>query len=66
MLVTGTRVFPRLERIWGQATRGVLQDSTAVFNAFTRQREDQSLPVKSRYESSQRSLITFPSNRLQI
>lgn len=66
MLVTGTSVFPRLERIWGQATRGVLQDSTAVFNAFTRQREDQSLPVKSRYESSQRSLITFPSNRLQI
>lgn len=66
MLVTGTRVFPRLERIWGQATRGVLQDSTAVFNAFTRQREDQSLPVKSRYESSQWSLITFPSNRLQI
>lgn len=66
MLVTGTSVFPRLERIWGQATRGVLQDSTAVFNAFTRKREDQSLPVKSRYESSQRSLITFPSNRLQI
>lgn len=66
MLVTGTRVFPRLERIWGQATRGVLQDSTAVFNTFTRKREDQGLPVKSRYESSQRSLITFPSNRLQI
>lgn len=66
MLVTGTSVFPQLERIWGQATRDVLQDSTAVFNAFTRQREDQSLPVKSRYESSQRSLITFPSNRLQI
>lgn len=36
MLVTGTRVFPRLERIWGQATRGVLQDPKAVFNAFTR------------------------------